>query len=159
MSNEEEINIHKGNRGKDNYQAWFANIKRTYDAYQDIDLERVRRAQNDYDALREQSRRAVEDALSLRKQLDALIIKRLDESWGDDLANRRNTAFNVNMNQAGANRLWFETEIPEAEALAELIKAGKLGDVNLALWIERLENIVAILQSLISTIKAENTGE
>ena len=148
MSEGEEINARKG---EDNYETQFANMKRTHDAYQEADLRRMSRSSDDYVSTREQERRSVEDALSLRKQLDTVIVERLNETWGDDLENRRTSRFNTNMTQAMANRLWSETEIPEAEALASLIKAGKLGDVNLALWIERLENIVSILQDLLST--------
>ena len=119
-------------------ETWFANIKRTYDAYQDIDLERARRAQNDYDALREQSRRAVENAIQTTDQLNKILLNALAANFADINEERRQNRFNTNMTQAMANRIWSEVEIPEAEALAELIKSGKLGMVDLLQWLKTL---------------------
>ncbi len=119
-------------------ETWFANIKRTYDAYQDIDLERARRAQNDYDALREQSRRAVENAIQTTDQLNKILLNALAANFADINEERRQNRFNTNMTQAMANRIWSEVEIPEAEALAELIKTGKLGMVDLLQWLKTL---------------------
>ena len=130
-----EVNPRKG---ENEYELLLANEKRTYDAYQDLDLLRARRAQNDYDALREQSRRAVENAIQTTDQLNKILVNNLATTFADTTEASRSKRFNTNMTQAMANRLWSETEIPEAEALAELLKAGKLGSVNLALWIERL---------------------
>jgi len=127
-------------------ETWFANIKRTYDAYQDIDLERARRAQNDYDALREQSRRAVENAIQTTDQLNKILLNALAANFADINEERRQNRFNTNMTQAMANRIWSEVEIPEAEALAELIKSGKLGMVDLLQW---LKTLIATLEKKI----------
>lgn len=48
-----------------NTSAWDANTKRTYDAYQDIDLIAGRRSQDHYDALMADSRRYTNDAHAL----------------------------------------------------------------------------------------------
>ena len=127
-------------------ETWFANIKRTYDAYQDIDLERARRAQNDYDALREQSRRAVENAIQTTDQLNKILLNALAANFADINEERRQNRFNTNMTQAMANRIWSEVEIPEAEALAELVKTGKLGMVDLLQW---LKTLIATLEKKI----------
>ena len=130
-----EINPRKG---EDNYETQFANMKRTYDEMQDLSLERKSRSQDHYDALLKQSQRAVDESIDLSKRLNAILLKHIDEAWGDNLRNRRNTSFNEMMNQSMDNRLYGETEIPEAAALSEILKTSKLGAVDLLQWLKTL---------------------
>lgn len=56
MSEEREFEI-----GRD--EAWFANIKRTYDEYQQVSLDGQRRSQDHYDELKQLSVQALQNAV------------------------------------------------------------------------------------------------
>jgi len=65
--------------GKD--EAWFGNIKRTYDEYQDLQLTAARRSQNHYDALMAQSMRHMEELhQDARRRTDLAV----DRQWNID---------------------------------------------------------------------------
>jgi hypothetical protein len=72
--------------GKD--EAWFANVKRTYDEFQDISLTAARRSQTDFDGIRNVSlqalQNAVETANMIGKQAVAHRDIAIDREWNVD---------------------------------------------------------------------------
>jgi hypothetical protein len=65
--------------GKD--EAWFANIKRTFDEYQDIALTAARRSQDHYDATMAQVRKQMEELhQDARRRADLAV----DRQWNVD---------------------------------------------------------------------------